>query len=234
MDRRHFVALTTAGMALAAASTSPARAAKPPESWDGLVRVKAKKFQLAYLLPGADFRSYAKVTLDPPEIAFDKNWQRDYNTGTLSLGQRLDDKDVQEMITKGQTEVAKILEKTYADGGYPVVSTPAADVLRVRTALVDIRVVAPDRDTAVNVRTFSRDAGEATLVVEARDSMTGALLGRAVDRKEIDSGFVTERNRVSNYADFSRLVKDWAKNGVKGLDELKALSPFKPGDEAEG
>ena len=234
MNRRHFAALAFTGLAVASAAAGPAQAAKPPENWDGLVRIKAKKFQLAYLLPGADFRAYAKVMLDPTEIAFQKDWQRDYNNDQISAGQHLTDKDVQKMIADGQVGAAKILQKAYADGGYPVVTDPAADVLRVRTAIVDVRVVAPDRPTAMDVRTFSRDVGEATLVVEARDSMTGALLGRAVDRKALDDGFISERNRVTNYADFSRLVETWAKNSVKGLDELKALSPFKAGDEEPG
>jgi hypothetical protein len=86
----------------------------------------------------------------------------------------------------------------------------------------------------MNVETFSRDAGAATLVIEARDSVTGALLGRAVDGRAVDDSPVARRNRVTNYADFSRLMETWAKNSVKGLDELKALSPIKAGDAVAG
>jgi hypothetical protein len=218
MDRRHFATLALTSIALAAAK--PALAAKPPAEWDGLVKVKAKKFELVYLRPGADFRGYKKVILDPTEIAFEKNWKRDYNNDQASISNQVSDKDIERMADEGRKGAAEILQKAYVAGGYPVVSEPAADVLRVRTALVDITV------TAMMVRSYSRDAGGATLVVEARDSMTGALLGRAVDSRTIDDFSMEWRNRVTNRQDFSRQIETWAKNSVKGLDELKALSPI--------
>lgn len=224
MDRRLFTTLALSGLALSAAT--PALAAKPPAEWDGLVKVKAKKFELVYLRPGADFRGYAKVILDPTEIAFQKRWKQDYNSDQAALGGQLTDKDIQRMADEGRKGAAQILQKAYADGGYPVVTDPGADVLRVRTALVDITVSAPDVDSAMNVRTYSRDAGGATLVVEARDSMTGALLGRAVDSRTVDDFTMEWRNRVSNRADFEMQMKTWAKNSVNGLNELKSLSPI--------
>lgn len=233
MDRRHFTTLALTGLALSAAG-GPALAAKPPASWDGLARVKAKKFDLVYLLPGADFRVYGKVMLDPTEIAFDKDWKRNYNDSSISLEQQLTDKDIQKIAEDGRKGAGEILRKAYAAGGYPVVDAAAADVLRVRTAVIDITVTAPDLDTAMNVETFSRDAGGGTLVIEARDSVTGALLGRAVDAREVDDTPVARRNRVTNYADFSRLMETWARNSVKGLDELKALSPIQAGDAVAG
>jgi hypothetical protein len=138
----------------------------------------------------------------------------------------LSDKDVAKMADQGRKTAAQILQKAYAEGGYPVVAEAGADVLRVRTALVDITVTAPEVDTAMNVRTYSRDAGGATLVVEARDSLTGSLLGRAVDSRTVDDFSMEWRNRVSNQVDFEQQMKTWAKNSVNGLNELKALSPI--------
>ncbi len=45
-----------------------------PDNWDGLVRVKPKRMDAAYVAPGADFRAYTKVMLDPAEVAFKKDW----------------------------------------------------------------------------------------------------------------------------------------------------------------
>ena len=225
MDRRHFATLALTSIAMAAAAR-PALAAKPPAEWDGLVKVKAKKFELVYLRPGADFRGYTKVILDPTEVAFQKNWKRDYNQDQASISNQVSDKDIERMADEGRKGAAEILQKAYTAGGYPVVTDPATDVLRVRTALVDITVSAPDVDSPMNVRTYTRDAGGATLVVEARDSMTGSLLGRAIDSRTIDDFTMEWRNRVSNRSDFSRQIETWAKNSVKGLDELKALSPI--------
>src|SRR5690349_14214047 len=82
---------------------TPAAAAKAPSSWDGLSKVKSKKMDAVYLQPGADFRPYSKVMLDPTEIAFEKNWRRDYNNSALELSQRVSEKDMQKLIAEGVT-----------------------------------------------------------------------------------------------------------------------------------
>ena len=224
MDRRRFTTLAFGGLIFATAG--PALADKPPAEWDGLVKVKSKRFERVYLRPGADFRGYAKVIIDPTEIAFEKNWQRDFNRDQRSPSMEITDRDIARIAEEGRKGATKILEKAYTDGGYPVVTEAASDVLRVRTALIDITVTAPDIDTPGIVRSYSRDAGGATLVVEARDSLTGSLLGRAVDSRTIDDFSMEWRNRVTNRQDFGNQVETWAKNSVKGLNALKALSPI--------
>jgi hypothetical protein len=63
------------------------------------------------------------------------------------------------------------------------------------------------------------------LFIEARDSTTGALLGRAVDQRIVgDNGLW--RTTVSNRGDFRDVVKSWAETSVRGMAELKALSPI--------
>ena len=110
-----------------------ALAAKPPEEWDGLTRVKSKRMNVVFLAPGADFRPYHRVMLDPTEIAFRKNWMRDYNNTRVGLSGRVSDSDVQRVITEGGKASTEIFAKAFTDGGYPVVTEPAPDVLRVRT-----------------------------------------------------------------------------------------------------
>jgi len=59
-----------------------------------------------------------------------------------------------------------------------------------------------------------------------RDSQTGALLARVVDRREtINNPTPQVANRVTNTSDFRLLFKDWAGITVKGIEQLKALSP---------
>ena len=224
MDRRHF-ALAAASV-LAVAQAAPALAAKPPPTWDNLVRVKSKKLDYVYLLPGADFREYRKVMIDPTEIAFKKNWLKDYNNTTTGLSTRLSERDVQEAITKGSQAATEILTEAFSEGGYPVVTEPGPDVLRLRTGVVNISVSAPEINMAGRSRSFSQEAGYATLIVEARDSVSGALLGRAVDGKVAGDNSMLMRTSVSNRADFRQIMKRWATLSVKGLSELKAVSPI--------
>ena len=200
-------------------------AARPPASWDGLTRIDSKRFDSVYLLPGADFRGYTKVMLDPTEVAFEKNWLRDYNNNA-TFGARLSESEAQRMLG----EVAKGFEEefraAFAKSSYPITDTPGADVLRVRTAVLNLSVAAPDVMAPGRTRTFAQDAGHASVVVEARDSLTGALLGRAVDSRTIGDGVAYRRNSVTNRADFERVFDRWAKISVEGLGELKARSPI--------
>lgn len=212
-----------AGLALAVTATMPL-AAKQPATWDGLQLVKARKVDAVYLLPQADFRVYAQVMLDPTEVAFRKDWQRDQNS---SVGiDRISDQDARRILDQARAGFEKIFAKAYTDAGYQVVTAPGPDVLRVRTAVLDLDVSAPDRMSAGRTRTFSREAGAATLVIEARDSLSGALLGRAVDTDVVGDVGPYLRNSATNAGAFEATFARWAKISVKGLAELKALSPI--------
>jgi Protein of unknown function (DUF3313) len=200
--------------------------AKPPATWDGLVQVKSKRLNLVYLQPGADFRPYTKVMLDPTEVAFQKNWRRDYNS--TAPGRRISDQELQSAISKGVSAASDIFAEAWTKGGYQVVTAPGPDVLRVTTGVVNIDVNAPDRPSAGRSYSFSSEAGSATLFVEARDSMTGAILGRAVDPRIVGDNSIAWRTSVSNRADFRDMVKTWADASVRGLGELKSLSPVQP------
>ena len=50
-----------------------------PDSPDGLVKVTPRRMELAWLRPGADFRPYTKVIVDPTQVAFRPDWRKDYN-----------------------------------------------------------------------------------------------------------------------------------------------------------
>ena len=223
MKNPHLLKGAIAALLLAGAPAT----AKAPPTWDGLVQVKAKRLDLAYLQPGADFRGYTKVMLDPTEVAFAKNWQRDYNASNRNLGGRISDSDVHDAIAKGVAASNQIFAEAWTKGGYAVVTEPGPDVLRIKTGVVNIWVSAPDKPTAGRSYTFAPEAGQATFFIEARDSMTGALLGRAVDQRYAGDAGANWRTSASNRDDFRELVEIWARDGARGLNELKALSPIR-------
>jgi hypothetical protein len=201
-------------------------AAAPPAEWDGLVRVDSKRLALVYLLPGTDFRPYTKVMIDTPEVAFRKNWVRDYNSDHLSLTRQISTSDADKIKHRASDGFDKILIKAYQDAGYQVVQAPGPDVVLVRPGVLDLEIAAPDTMSPGMSVTWAVDAGEATVVLEARDSITNALLGRAVDRREAgDAVNGMPRSSVSNQADFAELFRRWAKASADGLTVLKAESP---------
>jgi len=196
----------------------------PPVEWDGLQRVQSKRFELVYLKPGADFRAYSKVIVEPTEVAFHKDWRRNHNATTRGLAGRVSEQDVERAISRGVASASGIFIDAWKTGGFTVVQTPGPDVLRVRTAIMNISVTAPEVRSASRSYSFSNEAGQASLVVELHDSMTGALLGRVVDRKLAGDTITGWCTSVSNRSDFRELVKSWAKESVRGMSELKRLS----------
>jgi hypothetical protein len=205
-------------------TAGPTLSASPPATWDDLARVQSRNLSAVYLLPGETFCAYKRVKLDPPHVAFRQNWLRDFNRTTVGLSSRITEADADRMMEEARTGFAQNLARAYTDAGFQVVDTPGHDVLQVATAVVNLTVSAPDRMTAGRSRSYSREAGSATLVVEARDSMTGAILGRAVDSRLAGDTGSALRNRVTNRADFNRLFTTWGRAAANGLTELRNRS----------
>lgn len=222
MTSQRILANALAALLIAGSAAAPAA---PPTTWDGLVSTKSKKFDLVYLQPGADFRGYTKVLIEPTEVAFHKDWQRDYNRTNRSLTSKVSDSDVQRAISKGVEAAHDIFVQAWTKGGYAVVDSPGPDVLRVTTGIMNISVNAPDKPAAGRSYSFAPEAGRATLFVEVRDSMTNALLGRVVDQRIVGDNNAAWRTSVSNRADFRYQVEQWAAASVRGMTALKSMSP---------
>jgi hypothetical protein len=191
--------------------------------------IKSSRSQRLYLLPGANFQPYSKILLDTTEVAFRKNWMRDFNQ-SRSLSMRVGQDDIDRVSQEVSSSFGSILAEEYQKAGYQVVQSPGPDVLRIRTGVIDLMVNAPDVMSASRTYSASWEAGEATLIVEARDSQSGALLGRALDRRLAGDRQPYLRNRSTNKADFKSMFRQWAKLSVDGLTRLKGS----PSAEAAG
>ena len=239
MGIRQSFAVVCAAALMTGASVAAAQADKGAASADGEVLAKATstRFDAVYLLPGADFRGYTKVMLDPTQVAFAKNWRRDINQ-TMLLLQRTTTKDAEQIAEQTSAGFGVIFANAFRNAGYEVVAAPGADVLRLSPQIVDLYITAPEKVTMTPLtRIHTADAGAATLVLQIRDSTTGALLGRAVDRRTAGNrgafqGRVYSRlsitTTLSNRGDFEALFASWARISVVGLAELKAQSPVVP------
>ena len=107
------------------------------------------------------------------------------------------------MLATAREGFDKAFADAFAKSTYGSATAPASDVLTVHAIVENIRVSAPDMNQPGITRSYASEAGSARLVVEIRDSVTNALLGRAVDQRTIDeSGFgrLEYRTSVSNQA----------------------------------
>jgi hypothetical protein len=201
-------------------------AAQLPATWDGLVEVKGKKLEAVYLLPDANFSSYSKVMLDPSQVAFQQDWRQNYNS-QATLANQITAQAVQQDIAQGEAALNKVFAEAFTKEGYQIVTAPGPGVARVGVAVVDLSITAPQSQSGFGAN-YGVDAGEATLIIEVRDSMTNQLLGRGLDRRAAgaDEGDGFPRNAVTNRDDFIQLFQLWANIAAKGLTELRASSPI--------
>lgn len=161
--------LTTGLVATAAvaALTLPAMVAsakeKPPQEWDGLVRQSSKKMDNVYVRPNVQFKAYRSVMLDPVDVKFDKNW--DPNSGTRGVSGRITNEDIEKIRTELSALFLDEFTKRLTKAGYPVVTAKGDDVLRVEAAIIDLYINAPEKQTAGISRSYTMDAGRATVVM---------------------------------------------------------------------
>ena len=201
-----------AGAASGQASQSP----------DGLVQVKPRQMELAWLRPGADFRPYTKVIVEKTQVAFRPNWLKDYNLNAPL--NKVSPDDATRIMAAAQTNFDDVFRDAFRKAGYEVVTTTGPDVLRIISGVLDLDVNAPLGDTGVRT-TWIITAGQASLIVEVRDTVTNALLGRVADRRETQDLGRQIATSATNIYDFRLLFTRWADICVRALGELKSVSP---------
>ena len=76
-------------------------------------------------------------------------------------------------------------------------------------------------DTVGRSRIWIESVGEATLVLEVRDSQSNAIFARAVDRRAAERNQqLMESNTVTNRAEVRRLGRRWGGMLREGLEAL--------------
>ncbi len=200
---------------------------QPPAEWDGLQRVKLKGVDAAYARPGADFKIYNKIIIDPIQVAFHKEWDKE----STSYKQKLTTAQLDDI----KQRMGKLAEETFADvfsknGGMQVVTAPGPDVLRFSSAIVDLWPRAVDTQEPGRNYTYTTSAGSAVLYAELRDSETNQLIGRVVDGREArNSGTMRWTNSVENTAEARAMVSDWGRILRKRYEALKeGAAPLPP------
>lgn len=208
-------ALLLCGLGIPAALAGDA---PPATTDDGLVRVENTKLDLVYRRPGVDMTGYAKLMLDPVEVAFKKQWTQDFRQVSKHDRERI------------RSELAKefqaiFIEELQTRGGYQIVTEPGEDVLRVTARIFDLYINAPDTMSAGRSRTYALSTGEATLGAELADSESGSVIARATDRvRARETATMQWITRSQNRADARAMLRKWATALREGLDAARGAS----------
>jgi hypothetical protein len=203
-----FSGLSTAALsgAASAAVPDPARAATQA----GLVSVKSKALDEVYLRAGPDWAGYRKVMIDPAQVAFKKNWLKDLNS-TRGPSRWVSASDAEEIRQAAAASMTKMVADQFVAKGYEIATAPGAGVLRVTPSVTELDVYEPDVGFSRPESLFTKDAGTATLILEARDAESGALVGVVVDRGTATQiSRINHTTRTSNLFWFDAMFRLWA------------------------
>jgi hypothetical protein len=187
-------------------------------SFDGLKALQETNVHMAYIDPEADFSVFTSVAILEPHVTFRSNWRRDQGRGRSR--NRVSNSDMDRI----KRDVAALFKDEFTNRlesrGFDVVNYSGEDVLVLRPAIIDLDVSAPDTMSGGRSRTYTASVGAATLYIELFDSTSGAIVGRAADRRSARNGggFATRANRVTNRAAASREFRVWADKLIDFLE----------------
>jgi len=215
-------ALTAAIVLFVGCTTSSPTINTSPDAevtYDGLHELKGTAADKAWVRPDIDLSQYSKIMLLSAGIEYRPGGESGRTTRSRSQGGPYEVTEAQKAKFEEVVQEAFMQELAKSEH-FTVVSEPGPHVLLVRGALLDVVSYVPPEQIGRGNIYLSR-VGEATLVVELRDSITTAILARAIDRRAAETtGQFSESNRVTNRSEVRRLALRWGSLLRKRLDEI--------------
>lgn len=209
-------------VALTGCETTPPTIQTGPDaelSFDGLHKVDNSKADVAWARPDIDLSGYTKIWPVGAGVEYRqvKNRGRTSMDRTRSGPYFIDDKSRAQFEELVGTVFKEELQKVKK---YELVDGPGPDVLMIRGGLLNVTSMVPPEPIGGRSTVFLSSVGDATLVLELRDSETGTILARSVDRRAAEAigGTFQRSNSVTNSAEVKRLIRFWAVRLREGLD----------------
>jgi len=206
----HRILIATLTLALAAILAGCAETPKgKPDidtdalTFDGLAKVKNPAAGTAWMRPDFNLAGYTKVMLRGAGIEY-QPIPRNSSNRMFPLTDKQKARLRQIVGDAFKAELAKSTK-------YQLVTEPGPDVLTVWGGLIDVVSYVPP-DKAGNSDIYLRSVGEATLVLELRDSQSNAPLVRVLDRRAAGGSATTmqESTSVTNWSEVQRVARLWA------------------------
>jgi hypothetical protein len=196
---------------------------RPPEETtaDGLVRVPSRSAGGVYRAPDASFIQYRRIILEPPSIAFVKNWTDNHPDVSATE------------LARMRAETVQLFRQEFARefverGPYEFAEDPAADVLLVVPAIEDLDIVAPETAVGPDTRTYTTGPITMKVTGELRDASTGKLVGRVITYQPPERYAFNElriANRVTNAHEQRMVFAKWSRLVREALNVAKAERP---------
>ena len=216
---KHSITLMMSVLALAFAGFAAAQDA-PETSFDGLVKQEKGRFKLTYVDPDIDFSVYNKYIPGTAQFQF-RAVKKTSNMTARRSNQRefwISDADKQKLEDTVSSIFAEELAKSET---FTETNEPGPDTLIIRGALHDIVSQVPP-EIIGRGEIYLSSMGEATLIIEAVDSLSGEVIYRAIERRAAarPGNQLVVANTVTSWAELRRLARRWASNLRDGMDSI--------------
>lgn len=198
-------------------------------TYDGLHRVERTVVDAAWVKPDLDLRPYTQLML----VGAGFSYRPVDNEGERYRPGRSNDSEFyisEENRARIELEMREAFLRELEDlERYEVVDTPGPGVLMLVAGVIDVVSSVPNvNDCVGRCEVYLRSVGEATLVVELRDSMSNEVLVRAVDRRAAESGgFAIQASAVTVWPEVRRLAGVWGRRIVKGLNDFESIDDLR-------
>ena len=207
---------------IAGCATEPAIQTGPnaETTFDGLVRIENARFSGAWVDPDVDLEQYNKIIPGGVDFQF-----RSVQKMSASAARRANEREFwisdsnKQRLVETVTEVFE--EELQKSKSFTVTDEPAPDALIIVGGLHDIVSQVPPEDVGRS-EVWLRSVGEATLVIELRDSLSNEVIYRAVERRAAENvgNRMIRANTATTWAEVRRWARRWAVRLREGLDSI--------------
>ena len=189
-------------------------------TFDGLVRIDHSRFAAAWVDPDIDLTQYNKII--PGGAAFEfRNVQKVSSMAARRGNERefwISDSNRQRLV---DTVSEVFTEELQRSEHFTLAEEPAADALIINGVLHDIVSRVPPESVG-RTEIWLSSLGEATLIIEIRDSLSNEVIYRAIERRAVETvgGQAIRANTATTWAEVRRWARRWAVRLREGLDSI--------------
>lgn len=233
MTRKGLAAVLILTLTIVGCSSTPTFQTGPyaEVSYDGLTRMKGTVMDAVWARTDIDLTGFSKIMFENLGVEY-RSVTGPYSGGTPTTSRAL--RRASEFQLNEETKAlfeelvsSAFLQEMKRSTVFTLVDQPAADVLLVRVGLLDVVSRVPPQ-TMGSSRIFIDSVGEATLVLELRDSVSNTIFARAVDRRAARQPEMIESTPAANRGEVRRLGRRWGGILRTALDQLLTEPLMKP------
>lgn len=197
-----------------------AACATETKTTDGLVSVPSGKFDELYVRPQADPSAYRSALIEPVAVKFRSDFLTRKHGYNHLLAQPLH-RPYQDPESLAR-DLASLMQASLVDAfrraNYEIATTPGPGVLRIAARIDELYVNAPDEMSSTVRAAFNRDTGQAVLILDASDAVSGNSLAHISHLNIVRE--VTRANIADDTTNrfwFETAFRRWANNVTDAL-----------------